>query len=200
MKTTLEQLTMGVGFLNSGLTTLMRAKGLKRYAIIPFLIDVAILFFGMAWGASQVLSLATLAAGYIVSVDSGFLYYLVYYPLILLFGLVFVILLVFAVYLLAGVIAGPFNSLLAERALMHFGVIEDRPFQVMAWLKLSVRMLIVSLLKAVLFLIVGIVLFILAFVPGFNLASSLGAMMILAFDSMDYSFEIDGLGDRKSVV
>jgi uncharacterized protein involved in cysteine biosynthesis len=60
-------------------------------------------------------------------------------------------------------------------------------------------MLRVSLLKSLALLPLGFCLFVFSFLPVLNLISLAGAMMVLAFDCMDYSLEALGLGFRRRI-
>ena len=95
------------------------------------------------------------------------------------------------------VVAAPCNSLLAERTLIMAGAVEDRPFELGRWLKVSAKMLFVGLMKSMVFLFFGILIFVCSFIPILNFVSSFAAFLIMAFDSSDYSFEIMEMSLRE---
>lgn len=189
MSRTLVELTEGFGFLLSGTRMIFKDRSLFLWAIIPFLIDLALVAWGISWGVTSLSSWTAATIGYLVSPSAGIWYDIFYYPLLVIFWLAFLVVLTYGTFLIATIIASPFNSLLAERALVVRGVIEDRPFHFGRWLKVTLKMIFVSILRALIFLAIGVIILILSFIPVLNVLGSYMAFLIMAFDSMDYSFE-----------
>lgn len=94
-----------------------------------------------------------------------------------------------AIYMAVRLVVAPFYSVLAEAALVKMGIREDRPFRLQQWVPLTLRMLVVSLLKSAVFVGAGAVLFLLSLIPVVNLLATLGFVHMLSFDVSDYSFE-----------
>ena len=94
-------------------------------------------------------------------------------------------------YATARLLAGPFLSLLAERILREDGLAPELPAA--AQLKLMARMVLVSLNKGVIFFVLGLIFFVFALVPFLNAVAAFGVLLLLAFDTIDYSLEIYGL-------
>ncbi len=94
-----------------------------------------------------------------------------------------------AIYMAVRLVVAPFYSVLAEAALVKMGIREDRPFRLQQWVPLTLRMLIVSLLKSAVFVVAGGILFLLSLIPFVNLIATLGFVHMLSFDVSDYSFE-----------
>src|SRR5690606_30202234 len=115
-----------------------------------------------------------------------------YYPLWLLLSLGAMVLWVYAIFALATVIAAPFYSLLAEKALSSLGVQIPTHDTWMGRLGFVMRTLWVGLMKGMIFALLGIVIFVGQFIPGINVLFAFGAFLILAFDCFDYSFEALG--------
>lgn len=187
--TSLRRLGMGFDFIREGMGLIWRQPRLWIWAFIPFVIDVILLTLTLSWGWSQVSLWTATAVGYLISSSSGWIYSLLYYPLFLGLLVGFSVLAIYLTVLLANVIASPFNSILAEKILIQMGVKQDRPFHLQQWLATSARMLAVSLMRAVIFVFLGLFLFIMSFIPVLNILSSFIAFLILAFDSADYAFE-----------
>lgn len=189
----------GFSFWWRGWKMLLSHRRLFLVAFLPILISLTamgaalwlVFQFLMTWSATLV--------QWILGAASGFWYDIIYYPLIIGGGLLVLIGIVYVVFLAHGLIAAPFYSLLAERTLSFLGKKNDQKFSFSQWLRMSLRMLKVSLIKTVLFLILGAILFVCSFIPAINLVAVLGAMMILAFDCIDYSFEAKGWGLRQRV-
>lgn len=94
-------------------------------------------------------------------------------------------------YATARMLAGPFLSLLAERILKEDGLAPE--LSATQQLRLMAKMFWVSLNKGVVFFALGIAFFIFSLVPLLNVAAGLGLLLLLAFDTIDYSLEIYGL-------
>lgn len=188
----LNQFFLGMGFIPSGIRLLKQNPGLLPYALVPFVIDILGFVVGVYYGSTLISDWVAWALEKIISPDSGIWYQLLYYPLLLVMWVVFLVLLGYLVVLIGTVIASPFHSLLAERALMKFGGLKQEDFKLLAWLKMSLKMLVVSLVKALVFAVIGILVFIMSFIPVVNLVGSFIASLLVAFDSMDYAFEAKG--------
>lgn len=185
-----KELFQGLGFITEGMRLLRTHKALLPFAVIPFLIDIVGFVVGVSLGASYLSQWTTAMLATVGTYITGFWYDLLYYPLLFLLWIVFLILLGYFIFIVGSLIAAPFHSLLAERALMKFGALQSRPFKLREWLSTTLRMLMISLVKAVVFALVGLFVFILSFFPVVNLVGSFIACLIVAFDTMDYSFEM----------
>lgn len=179
----------GFGFLKRGFREIRTDRKMKYLVIIPIVIDVTVFIAALTYSLPLVPALVSTALGYLFSSPEGFLYNLIYYPLWLLFGLVFLVAVSAATYFLASVLSAPFNALLAERIAVKMGVVPDRPFQIGLFIKTSIKMIWISLIRTAALVTIGIVLFVLSFLPGVNLATSYIAFMLIAFDASDYAME-----------
>ncbi|MCB0390588.1 MAG: EI24 domain-containing protein [Bdellovibrionales bacterium] len=193
-KENVHKLTNGLKFLFRGFSAISSDKSLWKWALIPVLIDLALLIFVFFSSLDLVGSIVTTGLSFIFSSTSGLLYSLLYYPLYLILYVAFVVMAIYLVYIIGSVIASPFNSFIAEKILMNRGLIKEQPFELGRWLKLSLRMLGISLVRALIFIFFGLFLFIFSFLPGVNIVTSFLAFIIIAFDNMDYSYEAAGLG------
>jgi len=108
-----------------------------------------------------------------------------------------IIFLVYALFLLSTVIISPFYSLMVEKVLMHLRAIPQENISWWEIIKRSLKMLWVSLIKAFVFFVVGIGLFVLSFIPGLNIITSFLFVMILVFDCVDFTFEVYLLNMRQ---
>mgnify|MGYP002404306546 CR=1 FL=1 len=112
--------------------------------------------------------------------------------LVLFTGLSFILL--YCLYIL---LCAPFHSLLAESVLKASGRHENQPMTFGRGLRRSLKMLGTSLLKVSAFLVISLLAFLLSFIPGLQWVMIATTAGILAFDSMDYSFEVAGFGLRR---
>lgn len=194
----IARLLRGFYHVIDGLKLIAKSKEVRRWAIIPFIIDIALVVFGLGYGIASISGWVASALGLFGLTASGFFTGILFYLLSALLWVGYLIVVIYGVFLLATVIAAPFNGLLAERTLMHLGVIQAKPFQFGPWVRLSIKLLGAGLIKSLLFAFIGIFIFLGSFIPGVNFLCSFLALLIMSFDSADYSFESleMGLGER----
>jgi len=183
----------------AGLKLLREAPHLRKWAIMPFAIDLLLLVVFVIWGIGHLSIWVASALGWIFSGSAGFLYSVLYYPLYVLLGLGFVVVTLYGVFLISTVVAAPFNSILAEKVLSYRGVIPDHKFSFGRWIKVSIKMMLSGILKGLLFGLLGLIIFVCSYIPGLNIAASFAAFIIIVFDSMDYSFEAMEIGLREQI-
>ncbi|MCB0363968.1 MAG: EI24 domain-containing protein [Bdellovibrionaceae bacterium] len=187
----------GFSFLTEGLRLIRDNPDLRKWAVVPFVIDLILVVAGFLGGSALLPGWVAAGVGWVIPATTGWIFSVFYYPVLFFFWLVFLIVWVYLIYLLASVVAAPFNAILAERTLMKIGMIAERPFNMAKWTATSVKMMVTALIKAGVFLILGIFIFALSFVPVLNVLSSYLALMVMSFDSMDYSYEILELNLRE---
>ncbi len=189
----------GFRSLFRGIGILFQNRKIRTFALLPVMLNTGLVLGATAVVAAQLPSLMTYLMATYLPALSGALWSLVYYPsLVLLFCIVSVILLGFG-YFFAAILASPFHGLLAERVLMNQGAIVERPFEFVAWLAFSLKLMKVAVLKSFLFIMIGLGLVLMGLIPGVGLLSTVGFFLMLAFDSMDYSFEVAGYGLRQRI-
>jgi CysZ protein len=174
----------GLTFWLAGWKKLLTTKSLFMIALIPILLSFSLFGLTLYLVFTYVGSFVTTLLGYLPAWLTAFMGHWLDIPLTILFGLLLATIITYLLYLLHMIIAIPFYSLLADRTLRARGIPMPKG--------LSLRVLKASLLKSILFVIFGVVLFALSFAPGLNLVVIAAAMLILAADIMDYSFEAMG--------
>lgn len=185
----LSQYFSGLGFLAKGISLFRSHPSLITFAVIPFILDILGFIIGVYLGSSFLSGWVAAALAWIITPAAGIWYQILYYPLLFILWLVFLIVLGYFVVLVGSIIASPFHSLLAERSLMKFGLLQSADFSFGQWIKTSAKMFLVSILKASIFAILGIIVLIFSFIPILNVVGSFIACLLVAFDTMDYSFE-----------
>lgn len=183
-----------------GLRTIRKFPELKKWMIIPFIIDLMLFFLLVYFTFNFLPAMTTYFVGWIEGVITslfqsaalGWLFDISYYIFLLLFGVVSLVAALYVAYILSIIIASPFNSLLAEKTLQLTGALPEEPFKIGRWLSFTVKMLVVALLKAVVFLIVGLIAFVIAFIPGLNILSIYITLYMMSLDLFDYSLEAAG--------
>lgn len=185
----------GFTLLPAGWRLLREQRALWTWIAIPWLINLSVLIAGWIFGLGAVQTLTAWAVSQLVV--GGWLFGVLYYPAVVIFGFMFLILWLIAVLGVATVVASPFNAVLAERALTRQGVATATTGSLSAWLRLFLKMILVAGLKGVIFILAGVTLFVLSFVPGLNLVAAYASMCLFAVDVFDYSFEALGWGFRR---
>lgn len=194
--TAIQRFFLGFGFILSGIELLREHKELRKWAAVPWIIDIVLLAIGISVGGKYVSGGVISALTAVLPADHS-LYPFLYYPLLILFWIVFIALLIYLLYLIAGIVASPFNSILAERTLSRLGAKREEPFSLERAASLAWRMFLVSLARAVILLGVGVLVFFASFLPGLNFVAVFFAFLVICFDGADYSFEVLEMGLRE---
>lgn len=184
----IDQFLCGFLFIFKGTKILFQKSELLKWAIIPFIINFIIIILAFKWGIGQSDEIVSQTIGFFGG-SEGLFYKILYYPIKLTFILTYSVTIIYLSFLLATAIASPFNAILAEKTLFHLGFIQEKSFNLVFWLKASFKMFLAALLRAVIFLIAGTIIFILSFIPVINFFSTFAAFLIIALDCMDYSME-----------
>lgn len=197
MKSMSKRVYWGVSHLLEGGRLIVTEKTIRKWAIIPFLIDILLVISGIGFGLASISGWVTSALAFVGLAGGGFIASIFFYLFSAVLWIGYLIVVIYGTFLVATVVAAPFNSLLAERTLMHLGVIEEKPFKLGAWISTSLKLLVIGLIKSLIFAFLGIFIFITSFIPVLNFVSSYLALLIMSFDSMDYSFEAREFGLKK---
>ncbi|MCG6861924.1 MAG: sulfate transporter CysZ [Chromatiaceae bacterium] len=158
----------GAGYLFAGIKLITR-PGLRRFVLVPLLINILVFSAAIWYGISQFES-------FLFWMESNIPSWLHWLDWILwpLFVLVLVILVFYSFTLVANLLASPFNSLLAEKVELH---LTGRPLdEGGGWKKALVELLptLLDEVKKLLFAAVLAIPFLILFlIPGINLAAPL---------------------------
>jgi uncharacterized protein involved in cysteine biosynthesis len=185
----------GALFWIRGWRYLFNHRKLLALAILPILISTGAAA-GLVWLLwTNLPAWVELLVGW-MGLSEGWIRQVLYYPLLVSGSLIALFASVYVLYLSQSLIAVPFYSALSDRALAQLGKKPPDTRTWKEWMRHTLSMLRVSLIKFMLLLVVGLILFVFSFVPVLNLFALAGAMMILAQDCMDYSLEALGFGFR----
>ena len=193
MKKPVNQFFLGFRAITRGISLIRKEPKILKLAIIPFIIDVLIVSAVFVWGSGQISGWVESGLQSTLPELSGFFWSILYGVFYILAWIVFIAALFFGGYVLAGIVAAPFNSLLAEKTLEQTGALPKEPFNFKRWLSLSAKMLWAALIKAGVFLFLGLVLLAISFIPAVGVIGSFGMLMIMSFDMSDFAFESLGL-------
>jgi uncharacterized protein involved in cysteine biosynthesis len=183
------------GFLSPlvGASLLVTNRTLRRLAFLPFVATVFVFVFGLSLGLPLITSAVTpftqrLLAFFGVRLSSSngvvlstIIPFLIWPALALA--------LFYILMTLTRLIASPFYGLLAERVLMKQGLLKDEKIKAGDWLQKQIRITRAAVIKAGLFLIIGLVLGLLSFIPGVGLFTAFAFLILLAYDVVDYALE-----------
>ncbi len=201
MNTFFSEFTTGLLAPWRGTELILSKPRVLRFAILPFIITTIVFLAGLGWGfsllAGWIPSIATMMMGWFGMDPTSFGSTFLYWTIIIAAWPFALFALVYFLFLLARLIAAPFYALLAEQVLIETGALADRPFQFGEWLRVNARLFGVALVKVGFFALIGIVLFILSFIPGLGLLTGFGFLLIAAYDIIDISLEALQLGFRQ---
>ncbi len=186
----------GAGYLLRGMKLIMQ-PGLRRFVLIPLLINILVFCAAIWYGVSRFESFLA----WMESEIPSWLHWLdwVLWPL---FILVLVILVFYCFSLVANLLASPFNGLLAEKVELH---LTGRPLnEGGGWKKVLVTLVptLVDELRKLLFAaLVAVPFLILFLIPGINLAAPilwfLYTAWMLTLEYSDYPMGNHGLRFRE---
>ena len=178
----------GFGFIFRGRMVLQTVPGIRVWIIFPFIIQISLLGIGLYFGLSQLQTLLMTVTSYIVTDTTGVLGALLFGFLYFVSAIIFAVMYFYFVYMISQIIASPFYSVITEKTLTHYGLIKGvktlRQQIAVAW-----RMFFASMLRGALFMGIGVLLFVLSFIPVLNFIAAFIVFLILALDSADFSFE-----------
>ncbi len=198
MKESLRNFRYGAGTLARGLGLVFRSKSRLTLSLLPILIELTLFIVGLVWWFQQGPAwLQALFASWFAI--EGFLGTMIYWFGLVLFFFSFFFLLVFIVYVTASVIAAPFYGWIAESVLREKNHPLPSDLKLLSMITFTLKMWRISLAKAVVFLFIALILFVLSFVPIINILASFATFLILALDAADYSLELKGFGLRQRI-
>lgn len=169
-----------------GARLVLREPSLRKLYILPLLLDIGL--FALVTYLFFILVLPLFLASLLPSA-SGFWSSIAYYGTYGLSTFVGIVISLFLTFVLSQVVASPFNSLLAERTLIHLHKMEKMPFEFDSWFRTTLKMAGASLLKALVMIVLGFIVFIMGFIPFIHLLGLCLGLLILATDCLDYSLE-----------
>jgi CysZ protein len=192
---------IGVRAPLKGLELIIKKPKIRHAAIIPFMVVMVIFFLGAILGIPFLFQLVpAIAKQALLLMDiaqTTVLASILYWGLILISLPVALFGLLFALFLCSQLLAAPFYALLAEKVLVETGLRVEEPFRVGEWLRSNSHLAVVALIKVTLFAFLGIVLFVLSFIPGVGVFSAAGLLLMTTFDIADVSFEALKMGLRE---
>lgn len=188
----------GMKIFISGWGLFWKHKSIRKLAYIPLAITFVVLMLGITYGWGVVTWGMALVTPYIGASVDGFLLFLIS----AIFHLIYIVLLVVVLFLTANLFSIPFNALIAERVMAILGADYYKPKGAGDWSKYTTQMLVTGILKALLVLCLGAMVFVLSFLPFLGFIGTFFTIFVLAYDSCDYGLELKNrkLKDRWKFV
>lgn len=189
----MRKFSLGIKSLFVGFSYIKKHRDIKKLSLIPFGIDVLLLFVALGLSFSYIPELVAqfipAATGFwmetfgiIVKIISSLLALSVFFLLLMI---------------VANIICIPFFALLAEKVLLIDNFLPQKKLNTKEWIRFNISMLKVGLLKSVVLLFVAVFCFVLSFIPVLSLLASYVGFIIISFDCTDYALELKELGLKE---
>lgn len=182
----IEKYFRGVKAFFAGWNLFWKHKSVRKLAYVPLAITFVVLMLGISYGWGIVTWGMEMVTPYLGSSLDGFVLFLVS----AIFHLIYIVLLVVALFLVANLVAIPFNALIAERVMAIKGAEYFKPKNAGEWSKYTTQMLITGLVKALVVVILGVLVFFMSFLPFLGFIGTFFTIFVLAYDSCDYGLEL----------
>jgi CysZ protein len=188
---------LGFGFVFTGWNYLGKVPGLKKWIVMPILIDLVLLVFGLKFGTSAIHALVLHFQTAIFGANPAGWAASLSWVVLIIFWLLFFIFYLYLVYILASIIGAPFYSIIAARVLGHVeksrGTFKPKPMSLLR----SIHMIWMTLLRSLMLTVVAAILFVVSFIPGLNLVAAFLTFVLIGFDLTDYALELKGYHLRQ---
>lgn len=184
---------MGIMTLLKGLREIFSDLKIFLYTLIPFLISIAVVavLFKYGWELSSAWA-ESIVTQYVPSylLKTSWVSKAVYWIINVVFKFLVILVLTYFSFIFVQLVSIPFYSLICERILFKRGVFPDRPFRISTWIRVTLRMFMVSLIRMMIFLTLWILVFIISLIPGLQFLGIYYSGLMMAMDSLDYTVEI----------
>jgi uncharacterized protein involved in cysteine biosynthesis len=186
-----------------GLGLIFSDARIARFAALPFLVTILFFGTGLAFGLHLISGWVTPLTTWLIGVFGiasasnaaailGWLLPIALWPTLAI-GLCL------SIWMVVRIVVGPLFTLLAEAVLVSTGGLEKKSFDLVDWTATNVRMFRVSLVRTLIFGIIGFGLVVLSLIPGVGLLAAVAMLVILAFDLADYALEAYEWGFRERI-
>ena len=178
----------------AGLLLIANHRTLLRVAMIPFIVSLLVFVVGLSVGLPFITGLVSPFVRNVVgffgfktgSQSSDVLSWIL--PVLIWPALALA--LFYLLLNVARLIAAPFYSLLAKKVLEIRGLLPAEKENVVAWTLASFSRSQSAIVKTALFLVMGLILGLISFVPGLGLFTGVCFLILLAYDIVDYALDV----------
>jgi uncharacterized protein involved in cysteine biosynthesis len=178
----------------TGLRVLSQSKKLLLLSLIPMLIGLIFVFVGFFLASEYISPLLESWLDFNKNQEEPLLWFKVLSRILILISWIFIGLFnFFFAYLCILIFASPFYAILVEAIFKC----ENNNQQKQISLGLSLKLILIGMLKVILFALIGLVCFIVSFIPPVNFFVPFIIYLLIAFDCMDYAFEFETFNLRE---
>ncbi len=189
MRSPLKGLIEGILIPLRGIQIIMESFQIAKFALIPFVLGLIFLILGFFLASEYVQPLLHQWLGDIQFLKGSSILSSVFAGVLTFFYWILISLVNFFLgYLTIILLAGPFYALLAEQVFKKYWPEKKLSLSFAS----SLKMLLRGFMKVLVFILLGLVCFILSFIPFLNMASAALLFLMVSYDSFDYALEIDG--------
>ncbi|MEC9282625.1 MAG: EI24 domain-containing protein [Bdellovibrionota bacterium] len=184
----IESYLKGMGIFFKGFSFFWANKVLRRLAILPVIIVMILMGFGI-YSLVEISPILEQTISRFTSswISEGYFWIIKTFLYISYFFVSLGVL-----YILSMIVAIPFNSLIAEKTLELEKAEYIQPNGMGDWISFNFQMVITALIKAMLLLVVSIPMLIFSFIPFLSLIAGFYTVLVIAYDSCDYALELKG--------
>jgi CysZ protein len=167
-----------------GLKTWLSHRSLLKLSIIPFFLDL----LGLVVGIYYTLTHFEKITAHFVHRPEFWYQFIVYYLILAIAALSLFFIVLFLVFIVANLVALPFNDLLAEKTLsLHNALPIVRENGSRARVSKSLRNMGAMLKKLPILVVAGLFMTVAAFVPGLGILAAMLGVFLMAMDRIDYA-------------
>lgn len=176
-----------------GFKAVFTDKVIFIYTLIPILLSFVVMYFAFYYGFEY--SSAFIKDFLVKNLsdwfsESHWVFKSLYWFVNIVVKILISVALLYAGFFVVQIFSIPFYSLSCEYILTKNNVFPDRPFRVGTWVRTTLRLFVISMIRMVIFLLFGLAIFVLSFIPGLAMLSLAYSALVVALDSMDYTLEI----------
>lgn len=165
-----------------GLSFWTKNSSLLRLSIIPLILNFIFLVAGFVFSLNKLPDLVNK----IISTPQLWYQYILYYVVLLVTALSLFLIVFFLTFVLANLIAFPFNGIIADRALKIHEVVPGSNHPIFKKARIN---MIAMVRRTIVFLIIGVILVFAALIPGLGIIGAGIGVFLMAYDRLDYGFD-----------
>ncbi len=188
-----KRLTFGFQGFFSGFAAIRKHPSLLKYILIPIFISMVFMALGLYFSME-------ILPGWIkeyLPQGDGILMRSVYWISVVFSAVTSFLLVTLNSFILANILNIPMNTRLCEKFLKKEFDWQAPSKNMREYVKTFVYFLLIGIVKTLLIFILGILAFVLSFLPFLSLIAAAMGMLILAFDCSDITFEIKEMGLKQ---
>jgi len=191
---------LGTGFLTyfRSLAVIKKRPSLLKFVLIPMLINIAV-YVGVIYFASTHFGTVM---DWFISTPSVWYTYVLYYAVAVVLVVSYSLTVVLSFTIVGNLIAAPFNDLLSGNVAGREGglVVQESGGGLTQFFSDAKRVIFIEMKKMILLIVVGLGSLFLNLIPLLGIVSSIIAVILLAFEYIDYNFSREMWPVRKRMV